>query len=208
MRNQHLFPARARCGFTLVELLAVIMVIGILAAVLLAVLPLANKRAGKVASQSTFVQWASAIASYKGTYSFYPDLGTGYTSQADTYYTLDDGDQGQNFVRTLSGRNPDGTALTDSERKKFNPRGREFCTFPSEVFLDNDPKKAKLADRFGNTRIRIVLDTDSDSMLTLKEKPENTTDLGLINGNRLQAKIFIFTLKADGADFEDVFVKN
>ncbi|MDR2429303.1 MAG: type II secretion system GspH family protein [Puniceicoccales bacterium] len=208
MRNQDLIAARARRGFTLIELLTVIMIIGVLASILLGVLALANKRANKAATQSMFVQWASAIAGYKGTYSFYPDLGTGYTAQSDTYYTLDDGEQGRNLVRALSGKNPDGTALTDSERKKFNPRGREFCTFPSEVFLDNDPKKAKLADRFGNTRIRVVLDTDSDSMLTLKEKPENTTDLGLVNGNKLQAKIFICTLKADGADFEDIFVKN
>ncbi|MDR1496854.1 MAG: type II secretion system GspH family protein [Puniceicoccales bacterium] len=192
-------------GFTLIEILAVVAIIGILATISMSVIATARRSANQAVTKSMYSQWATAIAQYKTTYGYYPNLGSGYTANEDTYYNLDNGDICENFVRALSGRNMDGTDLSDTERKSLNRKGETFCDFPKDYYLDGDPKKKKLSDYTGNTKIRVVLDTDRQAGIILKELPENKGNLGLQDGNRLNAKIVIYTLKADGTDCDDIF---
>ncbi len=197
----------ARRAFTLIELLLVIAIIGIVSALLLVAIRGVQNRAKKVASEAMFQQWGQAISRYKAEYKYYPYLGSTGSTSADSYYTLDNEDICANFVRALWGRNIDGTELTSAQRREFNPRGQEFCSFPNNNFMDSDPNTRRLADSFGNGKIRIVLDTDGDGVITLRELPTNTLDLGLLDGNRLNAKVVIYTLERDGSDFEDILVK-
>jgi len=204
MQKKSSFQRRA---FTLIELLTVIAIIGILAVVLLPALQGGKTAANRAASETTFRQWATGISAYKAEYKYYPNLGTGTTGTSDSYYDLSSSETAQNLVRALQGRNMDGTELSDSEKKEYNRRGREFCTFPNECFENGDPKTKKLTDRFGNTHIRIVLDTDNDGSVILRELPTKTADLGLQPGNKLNAKIVIYTLQRDGSGFEDIIVR-
>ena len=197
-----------RRAFTLIELLLVIAIIGIVSALLLVAIKGAQNTALRTASEATFQQWAQSLARYKAEYKYYPHLGSGGTSSSDSYYTLDNEEICANFVRALSGRNIDGTELTSAQRRDYNPRAQEFCSFPNNSYMNDDPKTRRLADRFGNAKIRIVLDTDGDGSVVLRELPEKTLDLGLLDGNRLNAKIVIYTLERDGsADYRDVIVK-
>jgi prepilin-type N-terminal cleavage/methylation domain-containing protein len=207
MHREYTHRSGLRRGFTLIELLAVIAILGILIGLIAAAVQGAMKKADETATRAMYGQWTTALMSYKSTYSYFPDLGTGYSGSDDTYYTLDQGDTGQNFVRALSAKNMDGTELSDEHRTRYNKRGKEFTSFPSGYFLDNDPAKLKLADRFGNTKIRIILDTDANSALVLKELPKDTRQLGLQNGNRVNAKIFICTLAIDGPEYLDIYTK-
>jgi prepilin-type N-terminal cleavage/methylation domain-containing protein len=198
-------PVR-RSGFTLIEILTVIAIIGILAGVLLSVIQGAREKANKATTQAMYSQWAIAIGQYKSTYGFYPNLGAGYSVNEDTYYNLDQGEVGENFVRALSGKSMDGSDLSDSERKSLNRKRQTFCEFPNSYYLESNPKKKKLADYTKNTKIRILLDTDRQTGIVLRELPENPKTLGLQEGNRLNAKIFIYTLKSDGTECEDVWL--
>lgn len=207
MFKMHPLP-RGRRAFTLIELLAVILIIGILSSLAALAVRSALTMARDSAMQTTFRQWATALNSYKATYGWYPNLGAGYNVSGDTYYTLDEGEAGENFVRALSGKNMDGSEISDMQRKSLNKQGKIFCTFPNDAYLDGDPASKKLADYIGNTRIRIVLDTDNTGDIVLKEKPKNKTDLKLQQGDRLNAKIFIATLEEDASKGEgrDIFI--
>ncbi|MDR2862515.1 MAG: type II secretion system GspH family protein [Puniceicoccales bacterium] len=200
-----------RRAFTLIELLIVMSIILLLAAVLIGTVPGIFKRARIAQTKNMFGGWATSLLSYKSTYRYYPNLGAGYNSNEDSYFTLDQEEVGQNFVRALSARDMDGRELTDEERKNLNRKGQPFCTFPSEHYLDNKPQKHKLADAFGNTNIHIVLDTDDDNILKLKNADDfRADDIGLIESTKLNARILIYTLKKDGgssSDFEDVWHK-
>lgn len=160
------------------------------------------------ALKATFRQWAMALNSYKAAYSTYPNLGAGYDVAGDTYYSLGEGDVGENFVRALSGKNMDGTRMSDTQRKSLNRELRSFCAFPNDVYLDQDPATKKLADYLGNTHITIVLDTDNTGDIILKKKPKNKTALKLQDGDRLNAKIFIGTFEEDAVQNEgrDIFI--
>ena len=197
----------ARRAFTLIELLLVIAIIGIVSALLLVAIKGAQNTAKKTASEVMFQQWAQSLSRYKAEYKYYPHLGTGGTTSGDSYYTLDNEDMCANFVRALWGRNIDGTELTSAQRRELNPRATEFCSFPNNSFMNDDPKTRRLTDGFGNGKIRVILDTDNDGMITLRELPENTLDLGPLDGNRLNAKVVIYTLERDGSDYRDVIVK-
>jgi prepilin-type N-terminal cleavage/methylation domain-containing protein len=201
--------AAPRRAFTLIEILAVVAIIGLLAAILVPTIGAVMRNAKKSVSQGNFSQWAAAIADYKHTYGYYPPLSDATSDSDDTYYDLDRSDELKNFVRSLSGKNLDGTELTPEEVKKYNERSRSFCSFDSNVFRNQDPKTEKLVDFTDNSHIHIVLDTDGNKSVLLRgELPGTKNELGLLDDNKKTATIFIYTLKkeAPGGDGEDIFV--
>jgi hypothetical protein len=129
-------------------------------------------QAGKVnalaaSSQIQFQQWASGISSYKRIYGFYPNIGEKYVASADTLHDLADPNVNGKFVRALSGHQPTGTALTPADRRFLNREAHEFVAFVREDFdrLTEFSDSSLLADRFGNKKIRVILDTDNDKVI-------------------------------------------
>ena len=89
----------------MVELLAVIAVITILAGILVPTLGTARIAALKAKTRVQFSQWAAAMEQYRQEYGCYPEVGTDgkLATPADAV----------KFVRTLSGADPDGSAVSD-----------------------------------------------------------------------------------------------
>ncbi|MDR3228831.1 MAG: prepilin-type N-terminal cleavage/methylation domain-containing protein [Puniceicoccales bacterium] len=200
---------RHRSAFTLVEILLVVAIIAVLMALVAGAAMQVIRAAKKQKTVTMYSQWATALDSYKSSYGGYPNLGSGYNSAGDSSYLLDQSEVVENFVRALSARNIDGNELSDEQRKSLNRRLKNFCTFPNENYKDGNPENKLFTDHMDNTKIHIVLDTDSKPGIVLQDQdmPEDPEPLKLQDGNRLNASIYIATLKkdgGDGGDFEDV----
>ena len=160
-------PTRRRAGFTLVELLTVIAIIGVLAGMLFPAISGIRKKARQANATTAFSQWAGAITKYKQVYGFYPNIGSSYDSTKDSLHLLEDPTTNLNFVMAISGRLPTGTALQNAQRKLLNRNAQEFCAFGKDDFEDpaNLTDASLLVDRFTNRNIRIVFDTDNNTNL-------------------------------------------
>ena len=200
--------SRTRSGFTLIELLTVIAIIGILAAVLFPAINSVRKKAKISTAQATFQQWCAGVTRYKQTYGFYPNIGTTYTTTADTVHKLETG-TGIAFVKALYGKNPTGTPLSGSatgDRAKYNRNAEEFCAFSKddyELFDANVNTAGKLMDKFGNINIRVIFDTDGNGTIkgistALPDDLSSTKNPnGIDSTTGIPARVIIFTTIRD-----------
>ena len=192
--------SRRRPGFTLIELLTAIAIIGVLAAALFPAIGGIRKRARQSSAQTAFSQWASALARYKQTYGFYPNIGTTYVTNADTLHQLEDQQVNRKFVRALSGRQPTGTALSVADRRALNRNAEEFVAFGRDDFENptNFNDDSRLVDRFGNRYIRVIFDTDNNTSIRNVNPPGGAVSLpeelrNMSTAAGLPARIIIYT---------------
>jgi prepilin-type N-terminal cleavage/methylation domain-containing protein len=155
---------RRRSGFTLVELLTVIAIIGVLAAVLFPAIGGIRKRARQASAQTAFTQWAGGITRYRQVYGFFPNITPPYSTSVDSVHSLENQAVNQRFVMALSGRMPTGTSLSTQNRKDLNKNAEEFCAFGKDDFESHEAfaDTTMLIDRFGNRKIRVIFDTDNN----------------------------------------------
>jgi prepilin-type N-terminal cleavage/methylation domain-containing protein len=157
--------AEGRGGFTLVELLAVIAVIGILAAILVPTVGAARTATWKAKTRVQFSQWTAAMEQFRQEYGYYPEVGTDgrLATPADTL----------RFVRTLGGRNPDGSAVSAAADLNGNTKRIAFYAFTEADFFDPDRAgggadfsgNELLCDSFGNTEIGVLVDRNGDGLV-------------------------------------------
>ena len=84
--------------------------------------------------------------------------------------------------------------------------GKEFCSFGSDALEVSDAGAytGLLKDAFGNTRIRVYIDADGNGIINpVPGDLAAVKDAGVVN-NSIAAKVIIYTLKADGAEYEDI----
>ena len=152
-------------GFTLIELLAVLAVIGILAGILVPTVSAARNAAWSARTRVQFAQWAAAMEQFRQEYGYYPEVGTGgkLVTAAETL----------KFVRTLGGRNPDGSVVAAAADLNGNTKRIAFCTFTEADFFDPDRIEGgadysgneRLRDAFGNTEIGLLVDRNGDGLV-------------------------------------------
>jgi len=153
-----------RRAFTLIELLAVIAVIGILAGILIPTVSSARKAAIKSKSRAQMTGYATAIAQFKSTYGYYP---TGLTDNGTSVSGSDD------FLIALSGRDPNNN--NPSTGSWGNARAMRFYSFDEGEF---DEDSGDLVDGFGN-EIYVAVDANGDGSITVPEDGATRTGVAI-----------------------------
>mgnify|MGYP001609491543 CR=1 FL=1 len=153
-------------GFTLLELLSVIAVIGLLAALMFPAVRSARVSANKARTKVQFSQWAAALEGFRSEYGYYPALDpaalvNGGATTAPTGDHL--------FHDILAGRKRDGTALlptgpTATQNRKLIG----FYSFGEADFTNaSSPTPNLLHDAFDNTEIAVLVDKNLDGVIKM-----------------------------------------
>lgn len=168
-------------AFTLVELLTVIAILGILAAILIPTTSSARVAANKAKTRAQFAQWAAAIEAFRQEYGYYPTFETagagankvnGNTAGSTNLTAV------HRFYETLTGVRRDGTALpttitgTPPPPQAQNTRRIPFITFTDIDMVPTNTTDATLAakrglirDAFDNTDIAVLVDRNLDGKI-------------------------------------------
>lgn len=147
-------PHSHRSGFTLVELLTVIAVIGILGAIIIPTVSSVRTSARKASTRAFFSQVISGIEQFKTEYRYFPDLSSG-TSQNPDNLKLNEGLDW--LLHAMAGRRLDGTTDATRLREAGNIRSIQFLNIPDNHI---DRTSGRVIDSFGNSDIVLVMDVD------------------------------------------------
>ncbi|HLP02174.1 MAG TPA: prepilin-type N-terminal cleavage/methylation domain-containing protein [Opitutaceae bacterium] len=159
--------AQAAAGFTLVELLTVLAILGILAAILVPVVGRAQESARRSKVKTQFAQWAAALEGFRAEYGYYPNFAAGSASPAPAACRIND--VPGLFFQTLTGRNETGGAPDLARAATANPRRIAFVTFSAaELGAGSLPP---ICDEFGNTDIVLLVDQDGDGLIPAPAAP-------------------------------------
>ncbi len=142
-------------AFTLIELLTVIAIIAILAAIILPTFGGARQAAIRAQTKTQFGQWAAAMELYRQEYGFYPNIAV--NGKVDT----------TKFAAELTGRSLAGTPVAGNPAYA-NRLGLRFYTLGAD---DIDVQGTSVVDAFGNTEIGVRVDTNRDGVI-------NAADIG------------------------------
>jgi prepilin-type N-terminal cleavage/methylation domain-containing protein len=177
--------AERRRAFTLLELLAVMAVIGILAAILVPTVGAVRTAAWKAKTRVQFAQWTAAMEQFRQEYGYYPEVGTDgkLATPADTL----------RFVRTLGGRNPDGSAVAAAADLNGNTKRITFYAFTDADFFDPDQVAGGadysgnelLRDAFGNIEIGVLADRNGDGLIKPGDEGAAVAVASVLGGARI-----------------------
>jgi prepilin-type N-terminal cleavage/methylation domain-containing protein len=165
-------------GFTLLELLTVIAIIGVLAGILIPTTTAARASAHRARTRVQFSQWAAALEAFRQEYGSYPVFAAGGAALINAAATTDPAG-GHLFHDVLAGRRRNGSALQGSALAQ-NSRGVRFVTFaesdfvrPSDVAAGRNTASdlALVRDAFHNTSIAIVVDANLDGLINALDAP-------------------------------------
>lgn len=151
-------------AFTLLELLSVVAIIGVLAALVFPAVRSARVSANKARTKVQFSQWAAALEGFRGEYGHYPafDPTALVNGGATTVITGD-----HLFHDILAGRKRDGTPLLPGgPAATQNRKLISFHSFSDADFTTaSSPTPNLLRDTFDNIGIAVLVDKDLDGII-------------------------------------------
>lgn len=157
--NKHFMRIRSLSAFTLIELLTVIAIIGILAAIIIPTVGSVRTSANKAKTKAQFSQWSTSMGLFKSEYGYYPSI-----SSSDKVVPAD-------FFAALTGKTYSGGTPGDY---KGNTKHLSFYSASdSEVtsMANGDAADGLLKDAFGNTDIVVFVDSNGDGIVNNQDSP-------------------------------------
>jgi prepilin-type N-terminal cleavage/methylation domain-containing protein len=182
MKNHH-----KRSGFTIIELLTVIAIIAVLAAILLPIVGRVRLNAQKTAARAQFSQWGQSFELFRQEYGFYPSFGGNNPTNPDDF--LINGrnhNDGTRFYETLTGRRfqqgdriEDRGGSNDPGWHAGNTRATVFYSF-ADYELEEAGNNPVILDYFGNRQIVVLFDRNLSGSIEINS---NTGDYNIAAGN-------------------------
>lgn len=186
----------SKSAFTLIELLTVIAIIGILAAIIIPTTAAVRKSAKKAQTKSQFEQIITALNLYKSEYGYYPVIPYNKLNAnlAPDATSITNKNRQMLMLELLTGRDadPSTTAFESDEsnltsgtpraqnRKRvnfYNPAAAELREFATD-------QKA-FVDAFGNLQIVVLVDRDGDGIISDDEPSDNDGNGVIATGEKL-----------------------
>jgi prepilin-type N-terminal cleavage/methylation domain-containing protein len=141
-------------AFTLIELLTVIAIIAVLAAILIPTVSSVRVSANKTKTKVQFSQWAGAIEAFRSEYGYAPQVTTDNLLNAAAFFAA------------ITGRNYRGESLAGA-LLNGNMKAISFCPIAdSEQVKDTSGVgRDELCDAFGNSEIVVLIDADGNGVI-------------------------------------------
>lgn len=158
-------------AFTLVELLAVMGIVSLLAAILIPSVASVRVSAKRAKTKVQFSQWVSAMEQFRQEYGFYPAVDGGSGGKVDA----------EVFAGALTGRAIGGGAPATAAHLAGNDK---LITFYSITEGELNEARTALVDAFGNSDIAVLYDRDGDGWITDADGPAPSVT-GIDGTNRL-----------------------
>ncbi len=194
-------------GFSILELMTVVAIIGLLIAILVPTVASVRNTAQKAKSKVQFSQWVIAMEAFRQEYGYYPNVLTSGL--------LDP----QKFVREMTGLEIDGTepVVTYGNVKKIR-----FYDFTPEVLVQTSGQSivdnaltntgARIIDGFENTEIGVVMDLDYDGQVTITTadtvragiNPAGGTGVSPVGADTIVRNGIVFFTAGSGGPAEDL----
>jgi len=187
-------------AFTLVELLIVVGIIGVLISLLLPALGGSQKNAQVMKSKTLLTSIATALEQYYAEYAFFPEF-----LSVRERINLEDGNNSEYLVKTLTGVSADGVKLSNADRRSYNRKAKNFMEFKQDNLVQRGGSTQwNIVDALGNPNIYVCVDNKNTGFIKLGLP---TTADGLTSDEvadqvpntqlGVRSKVLLFTLKKD-----------
>jgi len=168
-RHKERSATAATVGFTLIEVLVVIAIIGTLMAILLVTASGVRDSAARARVKVQFTQWSAAIEAFRREYGHYP--------QFDASHKVNGGAGGSGglggehlFHDILAGRRREGQVLGALAAAQ-NRRHIRFYSFVANEFAESAGVSGLIKDALGNTDIAVLVDRNLDGRIDAADYP-------------------------------------
>jgi len=158
----------ATAGFTLIEVLVVIAIIGALTAIIIVTASGVRDSAEKARAKVQFAQWAAAIEAFRSEYGHYPQFAQSHKVNGDLQGSGASGEHW--FHDILAGRRRDGQPLGPIAASQ-NRRHIPFYSFAQSEFANVSGNPGLIQDALGNTDIVVLVDRNLDGRIDASDYP-------------------------------------